>query len=198
MGTGGLLAVESPENMDLIDRSFFKDLDTERLLLKNISLADADFFFQEFSNPVVCKYMVDEEPFQTIDDAIKWINIYNNDVIAHNRRVIISKETNQRLGTCGFHNWDKRNNKVEIGCDLLPEYWGKGYMSEALSKALDFAFREMKVNRISAHVHVKNTRSMKLLEKLGFKKEGILREEYFFRGKYHDHYLYSLLRSDKR
>ena len=182
----------------MLDRSFFKDLNTERLLLRNISLEDADFFFQELSNPIVWKYMIDEEPFRNIDDAIKWINVYNNEVIAHNRWVIIEKESSKRLGTCGFHNWDKRNNRVEIGCDLLPEYWGKGYMYEALSKAIDFAFHEMKANRISAHVHTKNSRSMKLLEKLGFKKEGLLREEYFFRGKYYDHFLYSLLKKESK
>jgi ribosomal-protein-alanine N-acetyltransferase len=114
-----------------VDRSFFSDLTTERLLLRNIALADADFFYQVYSNPLVCQYLFDEEPIQSIGEAIKWINIYNSDDIYHNRWIIIGKKTGIRLGTCGFHNWDYRNRRVEIGYNLLPEFWGKGYMIEA-------------------------------------------------------------------
>jgi ribosomal-protein-alanine N-acetyltransferase len=179
-----------------VDRSFFKDLNTEWLLLRNISLDDADFIVREFSDPLVSKYLVDAEPFQSVDEARDMINWYNNESLDHNRWVIINKATGLRLGTCGFHIWDSRNNRVEVGYDLLPENWGKGYMSEALRKAIGFAFDYMNIHRISAHVYKGNARSIKLLRKLGFKKEGLLREEYFFHGKYYDHFLYSLLKSE--
>ncbi len=108
--------------------------------MRNISLEDADFFLTLFSSPVVNKYLVDAEPLQSIDEARDLINWYNNESIDHNRWVIINKETGIRLGTCGFHIWDKRNNRVEIGYDLLPENWGKGYMNEALNKSISSAF----------------------------------------------------------
>ncbi len=179
-----------------MDRGFFKDLNTERLLLRNITPEDADFFLAVFSNPVVNKYLYDEEPIQSLDEAMKWIDLYNSEIPDHNRWVIIDKETSLRLGTCGFHNWDKRNNRIEIGYDLLPEYWGKGYMREALTKAIDLVVNTMNIHRIYALTHTENARSIKILEKLGFKKEGLLKDHYFFRGKYYDHFLYSLIKRE--
>jgi ribosomal-protein-alanine N-acetyltransferase len=181
-----------------VDRSFFKNLDTKRLLLRNISPEDAEFFYQVFSNARVCEYLFDEEPIQSVDEAMKWIGIYNNDAIYHNRWVIINKTNGLRLGTCGFHNWNYQYNRVEIGYDLLPEYWGKGYMNEALTKAIEFAFSEMKINRIAAHIYPENIRSINVVEKLGFKREGLLRDYYFSRGKYYDHFMYSLLKNENR
>jgi len=181
-----------------IDSTFFPDLETERLLLRNISQEDADFVFKEYSNPLVCEYQVEHEPFQSIDEAKKWIGWYYNGIADHHRWVIINKETGRRMGTIGFHAWDKKNNRVEIGCELLPENWGKGYILEATQRAVDFAFHEMNVHRVVAHVHTENLRSARLLEKLGFEREGLIRDEFYFRGKYYDHYLYSLINSESK
>ncbi len=179
-----------------MDRSFFKDLTTGRLILRNITPDDAGFFWEVFSNPRVNEYLFDEEPIQSVDEALKWIQIYNNDAIYHNRWVIVGKANGLRLGTCGFHNWNYQYHRVEIGYDLLPEYWGQGYMSEALAEAIKFAFGEMKIHRIAAHIYPENARSIHLVEKLGFKKEGLLKDYYMFRGKYYDHLMYALIKND--
>jgi ribosomal-protein-alanine N-acetyltransferase len=181
-----------------MDRGIFKDLSTERLWLRNITKADADFFFQEFSNPLVNEFIFDAEPCKSIDDAAKWVEWYTNDVFDHNRWVLVSKQSGLRLGTCGFHMWDSNNNRTELGYELLPENWGKGYMNEAVTAALQFAFNEMKIHRVYATTYTGNTRSQKVLEKLSFQKEGLLEDYFLFHGKYYDQFLYSLLKRENR
>ena len=69
-------------------------------------------------------------------------------------------------------------------------------MTEALSKILSHGFEQLGLNRIYAFVSIDNNRSNHLLEKLGFTLEGVVREKHFFRGKYYDHNLFSLLKSE--
>jgi [ribosomal protein S5]-alanine N-acetyltransferase len=179
-----------------VDRSFFRDLTTKRLFLRAITSADTDLFFQEFSDPVVNEFIFDAEPCRSLDDARKWIDWYTNDVPDHHRWVLVSKETGLRLGTCGFHKWDSSNNSTELGFEMLPEYWGKGYMAEAVTEALGFAFYIMKIRRVYATTYVANLRSQRLLEKLGFNQEGRLKDYFFFHGKYYDQFLYSLIKGE--
>lgn len=69
-------------------------------------------------------------------------------------------------------------------------------MSEALTAAIDSGFNNMGLNRIQAFVSLENTASCRLLERLGFEREGIFREKHFFQGEYYDHYIYSLLKKE--
>ncbi|GAF15036.1 spermidine N1-acetyltransferase [Bacillus sp. JCM 19046] len=69
-------------------------------------------------------------------------------------------------------------------------------MKEALVRAIDNGFSNMNLNRINAFVALENHSSFKLLEQLGFKKEGIMREKHLYRGVYYDHYSYSLLKRE--
>lgn len=106
------------------------------------------------------------------------------------------KSDNAFLGTCGFHCIDLDNNICELGYDLSPEYWSNGYMTEALGAILAFIFENTEMNRVQAFVHTENARSCRLLERNGFSREGIFRDKHFFRGKYYDHFMYSLLRRE--
>jgi ribosomal-protein-alanine N-acetyltransferase len=72
------------------------------------------------------------------------------------------------MGTCGFHLWDREKNKVEIGFELMKQYNGKGYMTEAVEAIIDFARIKMKVNKIIAIVYIDNSQCNRLLEKFGF------------------------------
>lgn len=106
------------------------------------------------------------------------------------------KSDKESMGTCGYDSWDRENNIAEIGYDLWKEFWGQGYMREALIAAIYSGFNNMDLNRINAFVALDNLRSARLLESLGFKREGIYREKHFYRGEYFDHYTYSLLRRE--
>ena len=153
----------------------FVQLETENLILKPIDMSDKEFIFKMFSDSDVTRFLVDEEPFTKIEEAERLINIYTvpEPRIQH-RWVIIRKSDTTLIGTCGYHIWIKKDNVSEIGYDLGREYWGKGYMSEALPRAIKMGFEDMGLNRIQAFVHLQNTKSVNLLLRLGFTQEGII------------------------
>ncbi len=177
----------------------WQTLETGRTALRKITNRDLDFVFRHFSDEDVCRFLVDAEPVSSAaeaQDIIDWCNNYGNPSSRQNRWMIEWKDTGNPIGTIGFHNWDKANHIVELGYDLSKEYWGKGIMTEVMHRVLTFVFREMQVNRVQAFVHLENAPSYHVLKKQGFVAEGIIRDRHFFRGRYYDHHLLSLLKHD--
>jgi len=84
----------------------------------------------------------------------------------------------------------------EIGYGIIPNERGKGYCAEAVKIAVDYLFLSKPLVRIQAHTNVKNKASQRVLEKVGFKKEGIVRKRIFVRGNWRDEFLYSILREE--
>ena len=171
---------------------FFKELETDRLFLKNISSQDRDFVLAQFSNDEVNKYLFDAEPTTDIQSADEIIDFYNQpEPRGHHRWVIIRKDDSVKLGTCGFHCWDRQADCCDIGYDLFPDFWGKGYMSEAMQAILDFAKSNMGIKKINACIYIENDKSIKLVEKYGFVYHGQMKDE-VFRGKAYSHKIFSL------
>ena len=133
-------------------------------------------------------------------EAEQMISGYQNEIRDQNgmRWGIVLKESGKLIGTCGFHAISDYHKRIETGYDLNRHYWGKGFMSEALSLIIDHAFTVSDVNRIEAFVETPNTASRALLEKLGFKLEGLLREHEMCRGNLIDIQILSLLRKDRK
>ena len=100
------------------------------------------------------------------------------------------------IGTVGFYDWDKSVRKVEVGYDLAPRYWGRGLMTEAFAAVLRFGFAAWQLHRIQAIIDVDNHRSIHLVQRLGFTKEGVLRHNSLFNGQYRDGVCFSLLIED--
>lgn len=172
----------------------YSAMETERLHLKPLTAAYTDFVFHHFSNPAVTRYLLDEPPVTTYAKAEEIVQFYAESTGKnYNRWVMLQKSDQQPIGTCGYHKWDKRCFRAEIGYDLHPNFWGQAYMTEALTAVLSHGFETMKLNRIEALVAIENERSIHLLQKLGFKQEGLLRDYFYLNGKFHDHYLFSLL-----
>lgn len=175
----------------------FPHLETERLILRSLTPADIEFIYKHFSDPDTTRYLHDEEPVKTRKQAQAIVDFYTEaDVQTYNRWVIVSKSDDRPIGTCGYHKWRKRHFSAEIGYDLVKAYWNQGLMTEALTKALEFGFGKMELNRIEALVHPDNLASIRLLEKLRFQNEGILRDYYFQGGMFRDSLMYSLLRRE--
>lgn len=84
----------------------------------------------------------------------------------------------------------------EIGYGIIPKERRKGYCTEAVKIAVDYLFLSKPITRIQAHTNVENTASQKVLEKAGFKKEGVVRKRVFVRGNWRDEFLYSILRGE--
>jgi len=170
---------------------FFENLETDRLYLKNIDIADREFMFSQFSNDTINKYLYDAEPLTYISEADEIIEFYMTpEPRIQNRWIIIRKSDNKKLGSCGFYCWDKKLSKVETGYDLKEEFWGNGYMHEAMKEIINFAKNQMYVNEIYACISTENQKSIRLVENLGFVLSGSSVE--VFRGKEYPHNIYSL------
>jgi ribosomal-protein-alanine N-acetyltransferase len=175
----------------------FPSLETSRLLLRPLNADDLDFVFQHFSNPVISRYLLDEEPITTREQAQAIIDFYlAPGPRPYNRWLIVRKLDQLPIGTCGFHRWQKAHQRAEIGYDLAQSAWKQGVMTEALNTVLQFGLEHMQLNRIEALVYPDNNASIRLLERLGFRKEGMLRQYFRQGGVYYDHWLMALLRSE--
>ena len=171
---------------------FFLPLETKRLKLENISAEDSAFILKQFSTDAVNEYLYDAEPFQNLGEAGELIEYFTQpEPRTLHRWILVLKGGGEKIGTCGFHNWDRRNQRAEIGYDLQPEFWGKGYMSEALEAVLSFARERMKLKRIDAHIYPDNLGSVRLAERHGFRFCGETKV-YAFRGKEYLHRIYTL------
>lgn len=175
------------------DRAF-PHLETERLILQRITVRDTGAVLRLFSNQQVARYL-DFPALETVEEARKivdWCDKIWREGTGM-RWGITEKDHQELIGTCGFHNWAQRDFRTDIGYDLLPAYWGQGLMREALSKVIQYAFDDTALHRLQAMVHPENVRSQALLERLGFTREGMLREWRFYRGQFWDEVCYSLL-----
>lgn len=175
-----------------------KTMETKRLILEPISNKYLKEIYEHFSDPDVTEYM-DIKSLKSQDEAKEIIDFYLNkkDDQDHYRWVILRKEDHELLGTCGINTWKKqRANKCEIGYDLSKKYWRKGYTTEALDKLLNHIFNNLNIKRVEALVIKENLPSCKVLEKLNFTKEGLLRANHNYNGEFVDEYMYSLLREE--
>ncbi|NIK67817.1 GNAT family N-acetyltransferase [Paenibacillus sp. BK720] len=172
----------------------FPVLETDRLHLREITGGDIADIFACFSNKQVTRYY-GQEALERMDQAQALIDYFAAGY-AEKRGIrwgIERKGTMGLIGTIGFHLWSPKHRRAEIGYELLPESWRNGYASEAISAVLRYGFRELGLNRIGAVVFTDNVASSRLLAKLGFQQEGILRDYMVQYGKAHDTYIYSLL-----
>ena len=176
----------------------FPKLETERLLLMEFVKSDAEELFKIRSDERVQKYLdrdlhkTVEESELMIDGMIKTFN--SKEGI---NWIIRKKDSLNVIGYIGYWRMIRNNVRAEIGYSMKPEYWGNGYMQEALSKVIDFGFNEFCLHSIEANVNPDNAKSIKLLDKFGFKREAYFKEDYFYNGKFLDTAIYSLLETDR-
>jgi RimJ/RimL family protein N-acetyltransferase len=100
------------------------------------------------------------------------------------------------IGNCGIRRKPDNDWEADIGYELSPEYWGRGFATEAGQAMVDFGFQELDLHRISSWSIADNTASANVLEKLGLRQEGRLRENEYFKGRWWDTLLYGMLRTD--
>lgn len=175
----------------------FPVLETKRLVLREVTKEDANSILHYLSDAEVMKYY-GLDPFNSLDntlDEISWYqSIYNNKTGI--RWGITLKEQGIVIGSCGFHNTVSQHFRTEIGFELSKEQWGKGIAAEAVGAIINYGFEHMHFQRIEALIEPPNLSSQRLVEKIGFVREGLLRNYEFTRGKFDDLYMYSLLKQD--
>ena len=100
------------------------------------------------------------------------------------------------VGTVTLVDWDRTNRRAEIGFILHPSHQGRGLASDAVRTALEWAFGPMGLHRVEADVEPANVASLRLLERLGFRREGLSRERWWTRGRWTDSVMPGLLADD--
>ncbi|MGL5939036.1 MAG: GNAT family N-acetyltransferase [Waterburya sp.] len=173
----------------------FQNLETERLWLRQTTQEDAEDVFAIFSEPNVTQFH-DLDTFTRLEEAIRVIERRAKGFESDRgiRWGIALKPNNYLIGSCGF-TWNKEANAAEIGYELASQFWRQGIMSEALRAILQYGFGNREVQFVIAHIMLKNIASRRLLEKLGFQSQGILKEHGFWKGNYHDLEQFILLKS---
>jgi len=173
----------------------FPVLQTTRLELIEIKQEHAPEIFRIHSNELVCQYY-GKDPMQKLSQAQGMIDLLNKNYMERRgiRWGIVTKETQEFIGTLGLNNLQEHNKRAEIGYELHPDYWRQGYVSEAVIEVLTYSYEQLHLYRIGAVTFPDNEASNQLLIKLGFEREGILRGYLYQNGASHDAYIYSRLR----
>lgn len=109
---------------------------------------------------------------------------------------IVGKNENRLIGDMGIVLTNQERMQAEIGCTLNKAFHGKGYATEALRAMVNYLFVALGKHRIVASIDPRNTASIRLIERLGFRKEGHFKESYFLRGEWVDDVIYAMLRKD--
>lgn len=170
-------------------------IETERLYLRQLTEADIPFIFELFSREETNLHDT-YEPIRTEAEARELYEQYIKPSLTLFRLGMFLKSTDQAIGTLGLYGVDKCHKRAILGYDLLREHWGKGYATEAVASLIDYSFNELNLNRIHASADIDNKRSLAVLERLGFTREGVMRQKDFYKGAFHDDVVYSMLKSE--
>ena len=179
-------------------------LETERLILRAITLEDAPAMFQYAQNKNMTKYVM-WEPHQSIQDTIKGIHEYFFPKYNHQEpeafAITLKSNPSLIIGTCGARWESKLHQCMELGATLAEEFWGKGIMTEAQSEVIRYCFEEYSaevspVNRIQGHCKAENIGSEKMILKTGRVYEATHRERVFNKNRFWDMKVFAILKSD--
>lgn len=141
-------------------------IETNRLLLREFILDDAEKFYQLNLNPNVIRY-TGNTAFKSIDEAKKYLENYNDyEKNGYGRWAVINKKTTEFIGWCGL-KYGELGNQTDIGFRFFQEVWNKGYATESANASLKFGFETLKLKRIIGRAMKENTASINVLVKIG-------------------------------
>lgn len=169
---------------------------TERLQIRPVEIGDSKSMFNYRSDPETHQYLSSIP--ETVEDVKEFIG---RTATAMNipgtwyQFVVIEQKSNTLIGDVGVHflETDSENLQAEIGYTLHRHYRGKGFATEALIRIMDYLFFDLKKHRITASIDPSNHDSIRLIERLGFRKEAHFRKSLFFHGKWVDDLIYAIL-----
>ena len=172
-------------------------LETKRLILRRIAMRDAEDIFAYSRDEEVARHVLwsaQKDVGEAKDYCRFMMKRYRCD--QPSSWGIIEKATGRLVGTIGYMDYNEDNATVEVGYSLARWLWNGGYMTEALSRVIGYTFENMDINRIEAQHELANPSSGCVMEKCGMKKEGVLRQRLYNKGRYVDVALYAVIRED--
>ena len=172
-------------------------IETNRIRLRWVTEDDVDALYRIFSHPEVMRYW-GTPPLADRDAAKQLVNEIHD---GFQRQMALKwgvarRSDDEIIGTTTLFNLNFDNRRCEIGYALDRAEWGKGYMQETLHALLDYAFNRLDLHRIEADVDPRNLNSIRTVEKLGFQREGYLRERWQVNGEIQDALFFGLLRPE--
>jgi [ribosomal protein S5]-alanine N-acetyltransferase len=172
-------------------------LHTARLLLRPFTEADTDAIYALMSNAYVLRYW-DDPPWNERAQAERFIaNCKKMEQEGSGVRLAIERNTDHMfIGWCSLMKWDPAYRSAMIGYCLAEKAWGQGFATEATGAVLQWAFGTLDLNRVQSGADTRNKASERVLEKLGFVREGTLREDCIVNGEVSDTSVYGLLRRE--
>jgi [ribosomal protein S5]-alanine N-acetyltransferase len=172
-------------------------IDADRISLRWISRDDVDALYRIFSNEEVMRYW-STPPLTDRDAAVDLLQDIHDGFGRQSmlKWGIALRADNALIGTTTLYNLDFGNRRAEMGYALARDHWRRGYMREALQALLTYAFEVLDLRRIEADVDPRNTASIQTLERLGFQREGFLRERWEVNGEIQDALFYGLIRRE--
>jgi ribosomal-protein-alanine N-acetyltransferase len=171
----------------------FPEFDLEDVILREIDpKSDAKDFYYYIRKKEVAEFVPAPEIPKDIDEAVKELDYWHS--LFRQRRSIFwaieCKSTKKFIGMAGCNSFSNTHNRAEISYDLSYDFWGKGIMQRSLEQILVFLHEGLGAVRIQATVAISNKRSIKLLESLGFQREGLMPKYALLNGEYLDYYMY--------
>jgi ribosomal-protein-alanine N-acetyltransferase len=172
-------------------------LHTARLRLRGFTEADTDAIFALQSNPYVLRFW-DTPPWKIRTQAERFIAVCREiEAEGSGARLAVERVADGGfIGWCCLFKWDAVHRSAKLGYCVNDQAWGKGFATEAAGALLQWAFDTLDLNRVQAEADTRNVASARVLAKLGFIREGTLREDCIVDGEVSDSWVYGLLRRD--
>ena len=178
---------------NLIFDTFMQPIQTPRLILRRLTMADAQDIYDYSRDPQVARYVL-WSPHRSIGDSRCFLRclIRQYRTGEYASYGIQSRETGHIIGTIGFDQVSREHRCAQVGYSLARSAWNRGYMTEALSAMLQSGFEVEHFHRIEATHDVRNPASGRVMEKCGMTLEGVLKGRYYNKGEYIDVCLYGI------
>lgn len=165
---------------------------------------DNEFYHRNVNDPEVRRLLRNTQPknLQAIDDEFEQYSGNDDEEYEGHGFVICAEqgvgddEGPTPVGSIGIWRIDHVNAHAWMGAWVDPEFHGRGYAPRGTALVVEFAFAELNLNRVQAGVYEPNRPSQRVMEKLGFEREGVQRQNQYVDGEFVDSYLYAMLRED--
>lgn len=170
---------------------------TSRLVLRAVTPDDANALLHIFGDPELTRYwghptLADRLAAEALVEDIR-AGAASGDLLQWG---ITLGEPDDVIGTCTLADLDRRHRRADIGAALAAEHHGRGYAEEAVRAMIDHGFGDLGLHRVTADVDPRNAAALRLVERLGFRKEGRMREHYRQNDEWQDGLLFGLLKRE--
>jgi RimJ/RimL family protein N-acetyltransferase len=183
----------------MIDGESLPTLEAPRVRLRWLSEDDVDRLFRIFSDEPMMRYW-SSTPMKDRSEAVDLLARIHRQFAERSafQWGVERKDDGELLGTCTLFSFHRTNMHAEIGYCLRSAHWKQGYMGEALGVLIGYAFGNLMLRRLEADVDPRNASSLRILGRLGFRREGLLRERWNVGGVIADSVILGLLAREWR